>query len=135
MQNVLGRIAKVEYQIPGTMSAELRDLLARMLVKDPSQRIGLPGIMAHPWFLRSLPPGLADMNARMDPDAAARQVRCAGRGGAAVGVSIGCRTCVCTLAGGPVGCDLRVRLGRCPRPVACPQPPPTERGGGGGRGA
>lgn len=47
----------------------------RMLVKDPSQRITLPGIIAHPWFQRSMPPGLSELNARMDPEAKARQVR------------------------------------------------------------
>jgi hypothetical protein len=27
-----------------------RDLLSRVLVKDPSQRLGLGEVMAHPWF-------------------------------------------------------------------------------------
>ena len=38
-------------QFPGAprISPPLRDLLQRMLVKDPSQRLGLQGVMAHPW--------------------------------------------------------------------------------------
>ncbi|PSC67948.1 acyl-binding domain-containing 4-like isoform X1 isoform A [Micractinium conductrix] len=70
VQNVLGRIARVEYGIPTSMSPELQDLLGRMLVKDPSQRISIPGIMAHPWFQSSLPQGLMDLNGRVDPTAA-----------------------------------------------------------------
>ena len=38
-------------QFPGAprISPPLRDLLQRMLVKDPSQRLGLQEVMAHPW--------------------------------------------------------------------------------------
>lgn len=42
----------------------------RMLVKDPGQRISMPGIMAHPWFTASLPQGLLETNARVDPEQA-----------------------------------------------------------------
>ncbi|KAL4422566.1 hypothetical protein ABPG75_008763 [Micractinium tetrahymenae] len=68
VQNVLGRIARVEYTIPDTMSAELQDLLGRMLVKDPSQRISIPGIMQHAWFQRSMPAGL--LSSQADPSKA-----------------------------------------------------------------
>lgn len=73
VQNVLSRIARVEYQIPDNMSPELQDLLGRMLVKDPGQRITMPGIMAHPWFQKNMPPGLLELNSRVDPESAARQ--------------------------------------------------------------
>ncbi|KAI7839122.1 hypothetical protein COHA_007125 [Chlorella ohadii] len=73
VQNVLSRIARVEYQIPDNMSTELQDLLGRMLVKDPGQRITMPGIMAHPWFQKNMPAGLLELNSRVDPESAARQ--------------------------------------------------------------
>lgn len=47
-----------------------------MLVKDPSQRISIPGIMRHAWFQRSMPPGL--LSSQADPSKA-RQVRGAGQ--------------------------------------------------------
>ena len=49
-----------------------------MLVKDPSQRISIPGIMAHPWFQSSLPQGLMDLNGRVDPTAARQVGGCEG---------------------------------------------------------
>lgn len=35
------------------MSAEVQDLLARMLTLDPEQRITLEAVWAHPWVARS----------------------------------------------------------------------------------
>ncbi|KAI3430307.1 hypothetical protein D9Q98_004903 [Chlorella vulgaris] len=70
VQNVLGRIARVEYEIPSNMSPPLRDLLGKMLVKDPGQRITMPGIMVHPWFQRNMPEGLLELNSRVDPEQA-----------------------------------------------------------------
>lgn len=70
VQAVLGRIARVEYTIPDSLSPELRDLLTRMLWRNPSERITLTDIVKHPWFLRDLPAGLLDMNARPDLPAA-----------------------------------------------------------------
>lgn len=70
VQNVLGRIARVEYRIPEDMSPDLRDLLGRMLVKDPGQRISMPGIMSHPWFRRNMPEGLLELNSRVNPEKA-----------------------------------------------------------------
>lgn len=29
---------------------------------DPAQRITLPEILKHPWYLQALPPGVAEMN-------------------------------------------------------------------------
>jgi hypothetical protein len=48
-----------------------------MLVKDPGQRITMPGIMVHPWFQRNMPEGLLELNSRVDPEQA-RQVGSAG---------------------------------------------------------
>ena len=51
------RICCAQYDIPPVLrlSAECVDLLSRILVAAPAQRIGVAGICAHPWFLRNLP--------------------------------------------------------------------------------
>eukprot|EP00887_Chlorella_sp_A99_P000352 scaffold13.g352.t1 len=85
VQNVLSRIAKarrrweageqrgrsgarggVDYMIPSTVSPQLQDLLRRMLVRQPDQRLTLPQIMTHPWFAAEMPPGLMEINARVN---------------------------------------------------------------------
>ena len=42
-----------------------RDLLKSMLTAEPSKRITIAGIMNHPWFLKDLPAGTHEMNARL----------------------------------------------------------------------
>ena len=52
------RICAAHYRIPSRirLSEECADLLRRIFVVDPSQRIPLRGIKQHPWFLhRDLP--------------------------------------------------------------------------------
>ena len=51
------RICCAQYDIPPALqlSAECVDLLSRILVAAPAQRISIAGICAHPWFLRNLP--------------------------------------------------------------------------------
>ena len=52
------RICAAKYRIPSRirLSEECADLLRRIFVVDPSQRITLRGIKQHPWFLhRELP--------------------------------------------------------------------------------
>jgi hypothetical protein len=58
---VLQRILAVKYSIPPQLriSAECQDLLARIFVAAPAQRITLPEIKRHPWFLKNLPVELA----------------------------------------------------------------------------
>lgn len=48
------------YSIPAhvRLSPECTDLLARIFVVDPTQRITLAQIMQHPWVLSNLPPEL-----------------------------------------------------------------------------
>ncbi|WIA17833.1 hypothetical protein OEZ85_009339 [Tetradesmus obliquus] len=61
------RILAVKYSIPPQLriSAECQDLLARIFVAAPAQRITLPEIKRHPWFLKNLPVELA--NPAMQP--------------------------------------------------------------------
>jgi len=51
-------------------SPEARSLLAAMLVARPEQRISITAMQRHPWFLRDLPPGVAEMNDRLVPPGA-----------------------------------------------------------------
>ena len=37
------------------VSNELRDLLRRIFVQNPQQRITIPAILQHPWYLTQLP--------------------------------------------------------------------------------
>ena len=66
---MLQRILAVNYELPShvAMSADCRNLLSRILVADPGARMTVPHILAHPWFLRGLPPGVAEMNDRLVP--------------------------------------------------------------------
>ena len=63
-QAVLERILKVEYEFPSRkpVSAELKDLISKILVADPRQRATLADVSAHPWFQRGLPAGAGSMN-------------------------------------------------------------------------
>lgn len=64
----------VNYELPShvAVSADCRDLLARILVADPDQRLKVPQILAHPWFRRGLPEGVAEMNDRLVPPLASQ---------------------------------------------------------------
>lgn len=55
VQAVLGRIARVDYVIPEGLSPGLRDLLSRMLVRIPSERMRMEDVLAHPWVQQALP--------------------------------------------------------------------------------
>ena len=59
------RILAVHYQIPPQLriSPDCQDLLARVFVANPMQRISLEGIQQHPWFLKNLPAELANPGA------------------------------------------------------------------------
>jgi serine/threonine-protein kinase SRK2 len=61
LYHVLQRILAVKYSIPPQLriSTECQDLLARIFVAAPAQRITLPEIKRHPWFLKNLPVELA----------------------------------------------------------------------------
>ncbi|KAK9829253.1 hypothetical protein WJX72_004786 [[Myrmecia] bisecta] len=67
MHVMLQRILNVEYTFPAhaNLSPECQDLLERILVADPERRITMQEIQAHPFYLRDLPAGVAEMNERL----------------------------------------------------------------------
>lgn len=50
IQRLLQKIIKTQPKYPNSLSFQLRDLLNRLLEKDPSKRITLKKIKEHPWF-------------------------------------------------------------------------------------
>lgn len=63
------RVCGAEYHIPSTVEVapEFEDLLRGMLEPDWTKRMTVSGILHHPWFADSLPPGVVEMNAHL-PD-------------------------------------------------------------------
>ncbi|EFJ28967.1 hypothetical protein SELMODRAFT_171183 [Selaginella moellendorffii] len=61
-RKTIGRILNVQYSIPQSVdiSPEAHDLLSRIFVGNPNQRINIAGIKNHPWFLKNLPSELSD---------------------------------------------------------------------------
>jgi len=53
--NLFKKIKGGIFTLPGHMSDEIKDLISRMLVVDPLQRITIPEIRRHRWFTESLP--------------------------------------------------------------------------------
>ncbi|KAL0234084.1 hypothetical protein PCE1_001122 [Barthelona sp. PCE] len=48
-------IRRGQFDLPDTLSTELQDLIRRMLIVDPSRRIGIEEIKRHPWFMKNIP--------------------------------------------------------------------------------
>ncbi|MGB1596067.1 MAG: hypothetical protein ACPIOQ_25115, partial [Promethearchaeia archaeon] len=53
VDETLRRIANVEYSVPAHVSREAAALIARLLVRDPTQRISLNDIMRLPFVTNS----------------------------------------------------------------------------------
>ena len=53
--NLFKKIKGGIFTLPGHMSDDIKDLISRMLVVDPLQRITIPEIRRHRWFTESLP--------------------------------------------------------------------------------
>ena len=70
VQAVLGRIARVEYSIPDSLSPALRELLSHMLVRDPLERMRLHQVLDHPWVKENIPSELLTINTSVDSSAA-----------------------------------------------------------------
>ncbi|PSS11590.1 Serine/threonine-protein kinase [Actinidia chinensis var. chinensis] len=62
-RKTIGRIMSVHYSIPDyvRVSADCRHLLSRIFVANPSKRITIPEIKQHPWFLKSMPKELIEV--------------------------------------------------------------------------
>ena len=71
------RIVEAPLAIPTrpSISADLKDLLYKIMVKDPTQRISMKGIMEHRWFQTDLPEGAMDMNKKLQKQKSGIQVR------------------------------------------------------------
>ncbi|KAK9830625.1 hypothetical protein WJX81_006668 [Elliptochloris bilobata] len=67
MHVMLQRILSVDYRLPPNkvVSDECKDLLRQILVAEPSERITMAEIQRHPWFVRDLPEGVAQMNSAL----------------------------------------------------------------------
>jgi serine/threonine-protein kinase SRK2 len=61
-RKTIQRILGVQYSIPDYVhiSPECRDLITRIFVQNPAQRITIPEIRTHEWFLKNLPADLMD---------------------------------------------------------------------------
>ncbi|KAJ1981596.1 Protein kinase [Dimargaris xerosporica] len=64
------KISSGVFSMPGYLSPEAQELLRRMLVVKPLDRITIPEIRNHPWFLKGLPEYLQPL-AREDVDTTA----------------------------------------------------------------
>lgn len=58
------RIVAAQYTLPANVevSPDCLDILTKVLVAEPAQRLGMDDIKTHRWFLTGLPPGALDMN-------------------------------------------------------------------------
>ena len=56
-QKTVQRIIALDYKIPEKLqlSDSVKDLLAKIFVKDPAERIDIAGIKQHEWYLHRLP--------------------------------------------------------------------------------
>lgn len=77
---MLRRTVAAEYSFPSGDDASsrptsegLRDLIARILVVDPAQRLTLQQIQAHPWFTQGLEPGALQFNDAIVQESLANQ--------------------------------------------------------------
>ncbi|KQK15220.1 serine/threonine-protein kinase SAPK2 isoform X2 [Brachypodium distachyon] len=61
-RKTITRILSVQYAVPDyvRISMECRHLLSRIFVANPEQRITIPEIKNHPWFLKNLPIEMTD---------------------------------------------------------------------------
>ena len=55
------RIVKVDLRFPAHVSADARDFIARLLRKEPRQRMPLDAVKHHPWIVRNTAPEAAPL--------------------------------------------------------------------------
>lgn len=63
-RHYIRKMVKADYTMPEDVpvSAECKELVQRLLVPEPSHRMSMRDILAHPWFLQGLPEGALAMN-------------------------------------------------------------------------
>ncbi|KAJ6485634.1 kinase-like protein [Mycena sanguinolenta] len=52
VSNTYARIAKVDLKFPPTISSDAKDLISKLLVYDPQQRLALTEVLRHPWIVK-----------------------------------------------------------------------------------
>eukprot|EP01062_Namystynia_karyoxenos_P028047 TRINITY_DN21332_c0_g1_i1.p1 TRINITY_DN21332_c0_g1~~TRINITY_DN21332_c0_g1_i1.p1 ORF type:complete len:377 (+),score=61.19 TRINITY_DN21332_c0_g1_i1:50-1132(+) len=58
---VFDKIERAEYSVPADMPDGLKDLLAKIFVADPQNRITIEEIIVHPWFCVDLDPSMFNL--------------------------------------------------------------------------
>lgn len=60
----LKRMLRCDYSIPDrpNVSEECKDLIRRLIVREPRERASIADVLRHPFFLRNLPHGALDLN-------------------------------------------------------------------------
>ncbi|THU86156.1 kinase-like protein, partial [Dendrothele bispora CBS 962.96] len=53
--NTMMRISRVDYRFPSKMAAEAKDLISKLLVLIPENRLPLTEVMVHPWVVSNMP--------------------------------------------------------------------------------
>ncbi|CAM9698360.1 unnamed protein product [Phaeothamnion confervicola] len=48
------RISRVDLHVPAHVSDEAKDLITRLLQKEPRKRLALPAILTHPWIVNNI---------------------------------------------------------------------------------
>jgi serine/threonine-protein kinase SRK2 len=64
VEAMMRRIVNMQWSMPAgvEISAQVKDLLSKLLVADPAKRLSMQDIQRHPWFLTHLPPDALTMN-------------------------------------------------------------------------
>jgi len=67
LQNVMKRILAVDYKFPKHLkvSDDCRDLMDKVLMRDPNKRLTLQGIQAHPFYTKGLPKNFFAVNEQL----------------------------------------------------------------------
>ena len=106
--NLFKKIKGGIFTLPGHMSDDIKDLISRMLVVDPLQRITIPEIRRHRWFMDALPLYLS-----VTPDQIMSQFRAVDHD-------------VLTEVVMKIGFERQARAPPAP-PARCPPPPPRRQ--------
>ena len=74
--SLLQRILRVDYEFPPHVKAskDCQDMLARILVRDPAERLTVLQIQDDAWYRKDLPPGAAEMNDNLPTPGSGLQV-------------------------------------------------------------